>query len=86
LQEIVFIQPYEAQGKGFAAYGQLHFFIYELFPGVKCTYEVIGSAFNFKGYYIIVWHYNRPNIQIMRGYGGNYKTGGFWKNHGTITA
>ena len=75
LQEIVFVEPYQADGKLLAAYGELDLFIHDLFSGIQGTEELVRTAFDFKGDDFFVWHDDRSYIEVMWGNGVDYEAG-----------
>src|ERR1700743_3530409 len=86
LQEIILIQADEAKGKRFVTYGQLYLFIYDLFPRIQHADKIFRAAFHFEGDDVIVRHYDRPDIQVMRSDRGDDKARRIGKHHGSPTA
>ena len=81
LQEIIFVEPHQAEVEFLPAHGQLYILFHYFLAGVKGTNEMVGPPLYFKGNDIIIRHYNRPDVEIMRCYRSYYKTGRFRKYH-----
>lgn len=52
---------------------------------IECTEEAFGPPFNFEANDRIIADHNRPNIQVMRGYGGDHKIATTGKYNGAAT-
>ena len=85
LQKIILVKANQADGKRLPADSKLNLFVDNFLPGIKSANELIGPAFNLKGYNIIIRNHQRSYIKVMRRDRCNNKACGLRKYDWPIT-
>src|ERR1700760_4287136 len=75
LQEIIFVQPDQAQGKCLLPDGELYLFIHNFFPGIQHTNKTFRTPLYLEGDNIIIRYDDRAYVEIMRRHRSNDKAG-----------